>query len=58
MIRSRSDGPDVLPQFDKPFLSYKVPRVVQSIYHNVWPFLMGAAVQQMITDIAKYTIGR
>ncbi|XP_003744847.1 putative phosphatidate phosphatase isoform X2 [Galendromus occidentalis] len=57
-ITSRSDVTGILPQFDKPFLTYKVPNLVQSIYHNIWPFLMGAAVQQMVTDIAKYTIGR
>lgn len=47
-----------MPQYDKPFLNYKIPKLVQSIYQNIWPFLMGAAIQQMVTDIAKYTVGR
>ncbi|OQR79813.1 putative phosphatidate phosphatase-like [Tropilaelaps mercedesae] len=55
---ARLGQPSIMPNFDKLFLKYRMPSVAQNIYQNTWPFLMGAAIQQMITDIAKYTIGR
>ncbi|XP_050023737.2 putative phosphatidate phosphatase isoform X3 [Dermacentor andersoni] len=37
---------------------WKVPSSLQVLYMLVGVFLMGAAISQLLTDIAKYTIGR
>nr|XP_050023738.1 putative phosphatidate phosphatase isoform X2 [Dermacentor andersoni] len=37
---------------------WKVPSSLQVLYVLVGVFLMGAAISQLLTDIAKYTIGR
>ncbi|XP_022661533.1 putative phosphatidate phosphatase isoform X1 [Varroa jacobsoni] len=58
ILNVRLGQPNLEPQFEKPFLRYRVPSFIQNIYQNTWPFLLGATIQQMVTDIAKYTTGR
>lgn len=42
----------------KLLLRWPVPPALQVLYVMICVFLMGAATSQLITDIAKYTIGR
>lgn len=42
----------------KLLLRWKVPPALQVLYVMIGVFLMGAVTSQLLTDIAKYTIGR
>ncbi|KAH6940916.1 hypothetical protein HPB50_010364 [Hyalomma asiaticum] len=42
----------------KLLLKWKVPPSLQVLYVMIGVFLLGAATSQLLTDIAKYTIGR
>lgn len=57
-VRAFTHIPETFPTSSRSFLRWKVPPRVQIIYVFVAIFAFGAASSQLITDIAKYTIGR
>lgn len=58
MLRGWTQVPETLATSSRPFLRWRVPPVLQVLYVMVGVFVFGAASSQLITDIAKYTIGR
>lgn len=57
-VRARLHVPETIATSKKPFLGWTVPVPLQVLYVFIGVFLLGAATSQLITDIAKYTIGR
>lgn len=58
MVRGYTQVPETIATSSRPFLRWRVPPVLQVLYVMVGVFAFGAASSQLVTDIAKYTIGR
>lgn len=58
VLRAKLRVPETIATSQKPFLRWKVPVPLQALYILVGVFCMGAVTSQLLTDIAKYTIGR
>lgn len=56
--RTKLRVPETITTSNKLLFKWKVPPSLQALYVLVGVFLMGAATSQLLTDIAKYTIGR
>ncbi|XP_075528792.1 putative phosphatidate phosphatase isoform X5 [Dermacentor variabilis] len=57
-MRARLHVQETIATSKKLLYKWKVPSSLQVLYMLVGVFLMGAAISQLLTDIAKYTIGR
>lgn len=58
IFRAKLRVPETIGTSQKPFLRWMIPVPLQALYILVGVFFMGAATSQLLTDIAKYTIGR
>ncbi|KAH9383638.1 hypothetical protein HPB48_025331 [Haemaphysalis longicornis] len=58
VLRAKLRVPETIATSQKPFLRWMVPVPLQALYIMVGVFCIGAATSQLLTDIAKYTIGR
>ncbi|XP_077500260.1 putative phosphatidate phosphatase isoform X3 [Amblyomma americanum] len=57
-VRAKLHVPETIATSKKLLLGRVVPGPLQVLYLLIGVFLLGAATSQLITDIAKYTIGR
>lgn len=57
-LRVRTKLPETLRMSSRCLAGRTVPSAVQVLYQVVGTFLFGACVSQLLTDIAKYSIGR